>query len=719
MKRLTELIAFSLLATGSGVAQSDFLIVRERVISEILETPVDDQLVFHLMQIIRQDGSWQGIDYDDLSNTGFEHSMHLANMVDLALAYNKQGTGYYRSERVRQLLNRSMDYWCENDFICENWWWNQIGTPGALVNVLLVMGDELKPEIRRKMLPIMGRAHLGAPGARPGGDRIKIAGIAARQALATGEAESFRQIFQVINDEIRFNTGDRGMQNDYSFHHRIDRVNNTVSYGMGYAQAFTEWAGYVEGTRYAFSTERVEMLVDYYLDGICKQMVYGIYPDKGVKNRSISRRERFGPAGTSIPRTLLRVTDYRNDELEEIIRLRRGEAEPSLSYSKFFWQSEHFVCQRPDYYSSVRMYSLRNRNMEVPYNSEGLKNHHKGDGANFLSIRGDEYLNIWPVYDWQKIPGATILQKPELPPPGEVQKEGLTGFVGAVTDGYYGAVTFDFISPHDPVKARKSWFFFDDHYVCLGAGIESLSPYPVVTTLHQSLLGTDVMVREDQKVRRMNLGTHRLQDPEWIHHDGVGYLILDTGMVHLSNRVEKGTWYDISRQWDVSKDTVQKEVFKLWIDHGARPQGRRGGLVNQPMIARDVTYRYAVIPALEINEMQRAADRLTGSQGIRIIANNRWLQGVYHMGEGIAQVIFFRAGTASLPGGVSVSLDSPGAVMLHMEGSRVSKVTAADPSRLMQRLHLTLEIPGSATRDLAIDLPEEPCAGRSITLTME
>ena len=57
--------------------------------------------------------------------------------------------------------------------------------------------------------------------------------------------------------------------------------------------------------------------------------------------------------------------------------------------------------------------------------------------------------------------------------------------------------------------------------------------------------------------------------------------------------------------------------------------------------------------------------------------------------------------------------------MLHMEGSRVSKVTAADPSRLMQRLHLTLEIPGSATRDLAIDLPEEPCAGRSITLTME
>ncbi len=716
MKNLPLFLALCVLPVSSGFGQSDFLIVRERVISEILETTVDDQLIFHLIQIIREDGSWQGINYENVSNTGFEHSMHLANMVDLSLAFNRQGTGYYQSERISRLVNRSMGFWVRHDFICENWWWNQIGTPQALVTVLLIMDEHLDPDIRRQMLPIIGRAHLDAPGARPGGDRIKIAGIAARKALATEDAADFQRIIGVIGDEIRFHTGDRGMQHDYSFHHRVDRVNNTVSYGRGYAAAFTEWAGYVKGTRYAIPIEKVKQLVDYYLDGICKQMVYGIYTDKGVKNRSISRREEFRPHDTSIPRTLLQVTNYRSNELEQIIRLREGNTEPSDAFSRFFWQSEHFVCQRPEFYTSVRMFSRRNRNMEVPYNSEGLKNHHKGDGANFLSLQGDEYVNIWPVYDWQKIPGTTVLQKPALPAPGEIQKDGLTMFVGAVTDGLYGAVGFDFISPHDPVKARKSWFFFDDFYLCTGAGIESATGYPVVTTVNQCLLIGDVMVKRGRSTKRMTTGSHRLEEAEWVHHDHVGYLFPDTSGIRLSNQVERGTWFDISKQWSTPKDTVSREVFKLWIDHGARPQGRRGGLVNSPMIARDVTYQYVVIPSVKLNEMKKRADELTGSGGVEILSNNRWLQAVRHRNQGVVQMIFFRAGTLKFSGEFTVSLDSPGAVLLKMEGSSIREITVSDPSRLMDRLHITMEHQGSEPVKVVIDLPAGPYAGQSTTV---
>ncbi len=66
--------------------------------------------------------------------------------------------------------------------------------------------------------------------------------------------------------------------------------------------------------------------------------------------------------------------------------------------------------------------------------------------------------------------------------------------MGAVTDGLYGAVGFDYISPHDFIKARKAWFFFDEEYVCLGAGIEARSGYPVATTLNQTLLKGEVGV---------------------------------------------------------------------------------------------------------------------------------------------------------------------------------------------------------------------------------
>ena len=45
------------------------------------------------------------------------------------------------------------------------------------------------------------------------------------------------------------------------------------------------------------------------------------------------------------------------------------------------------------------------------------------------------------------------MQKPKLHGPENIQLDGLTDFVGAVTNGLHGAVAFDFIVPHDRVEA--------------------------------------------------------------------------------------------------------------------------------------------------------------------------------------------------------------------------------------------------------------------------
>lgn len=76
-------------------------------------------------------------------------------------------------------------------------------------------------------------------------------------------------------------------------------------------------------------------------------MVYGIYQDVSVKNRSITQKAGFQPQDVVEIERLLISTDYRRDELQEIMRLRKGEASPSLSFSKFFWQTEHFVARDP------------------------------------------------------------------------------------------------------------------------------------------------------------------------------------------------------------------------------------------------------------------------------------------------------------------------------------------------------------------------------------
>lgn len=509
------------------------------------------------------------------------------------------------------------------------------------------------------------------------------------------------------------------MQHDYSFHHRVDRVNNTSSYGYGkYANAYGEWSYYVSGTAYAFSKEKINQLVDYYLDGIYKQMVYGVYEDISVKNRSISHRaSSFQPYSTlEIERVLVVNTDYRKAELEEIIRLRKGETEPSASFAKFFWQTEHFVFQRPSFYTTVRMFSTRNRNMEEPYNGPGKTTHHRADGTNYLMLKGDEYHNIWAVYDWQKISGTTIMQKPALPGPDDIQKDGLTDFVGAVTDGLYGAVVFDFKSPHDPLEAKKSWFFFDEEYVCLGTDIKGQSNLPVATTLNQVLMRSDVSMMQGGTQQKIAKGNRSLQNVKWVHHDKVGYIFPEPATVSLSNQVETGRWSDITDQKNINKEVVSEEVFTLWFDHGKKPSG--------------ASYQYIVVPNVSEQQLNASSQN---NRSVKILSNTPALQAVRQDKLGISQLAFYKAGIVEIEKEVSVRLDSPGMVMLKTREGRLHELTLSDPSRMLSRMLVSVsgiyKVQGDSYRTLVdesknvtlfiVDLPQGVYLGKSVHLEVE
>lgn len=410
-----------------------------------------------------------------------------------------------------------------------------------------------------------------------------------KQALFKRDESILERVVRVMADEIKVTTG-RGLKPDMSFHHRTDNVICTLSYGNGYANSFSYWAVKIAGTKFTFPDKAIKLLIDYYLDGICKSMVCGKFPDPGAKNRDLSRKGTLNPAGAEIAENLRKASDYRKAELEDIVKIRKGEKEPALTWDRFFWHSEYFTHQRPGYFSSVRMHSSRNHNMEQPHNEEGLKNHHVGDGSNFISLTGKEYLDIFPVWDWQKIPGTTVVQKPALPHWREIAKKGLTDFVGGVTDGEYGAAAFDFSSPHDPLKARKAWFFFDEEYVSLGAGITAEADYPVFTTLNQCLLNNEVVVKTKKGETILNKGQHTLNDVSWVFHDGIAYLFPSPENVNLSNSTATGSWREINHQAGASDEIVQKEVFSLWLDHGIKPQ--------------HAGYEYIVVPTIEATSIE-------------------------------------------------------------------------------------------------------------------
>ena len=707
------LLFFLLTGSVAKGADKDIELIRQRIIAETLSSDVNTSRIKELIKTIREDGTWTGINYADTSKTAFEHGRHLENMVQLSRAFVKKGTGWTGNKEVKQTLYATLNYWLAHDFICENWWWNEIGTPNALIQVLLMMDKNLTKEQINKALPIIKRSNLQAQGARESGDRIKIGGIQAKTALFSYDTTQFNYVIQVIEGQIKFVTG-RGMQYDYSFHHRDDRVNNTLSYGSDYANAFAEWAAYVAGTKYQFSEKPVHQLIDYFLDGICKMMPYGKYPDPGASNRDITRVGDLRSAGAITPERLLKVTDYRKDELEQIVKNRNGEEMKAKPFGKFFWDSEYYTHQRNGYFTSVRMFSSRNYNMEYPYNGEGLLNHYRGDGTNYLSRTGTEYYNTSPVYDWQKIPGTTILQKPLLEPEKEVQKQGTMDFVGAVADGLYGAVAFDFTSPHDPLRAKKAWFFFDTEYVCLGSGIYSETNAAVATTLNQCLLRGDVTVMSGDREQTLPQGERILDKVQWVFHDSIGYYFPEPAQINLSNRIASGSWFKINRQTDSPKEEVKIEMFKMWINHGSRVAGGK--------------YQYVVVPAIGKEDLKKYAAK----PSVEILSNTPEIQAVRHTGLNIIQLVFYKNGEILLPGDLKIQMDSPGILMLKTEGSGIKEISVADPSRKLGKIHLRvnrkIEKQGSNfnarwnsaenSSEITIDLPQTVYAGKSITIRL-
>ena len=127
---------------------------------------------------------------------------------------------------------------------------------------------------------------------------------------------------------------------------------------------------------------------------------------------------------------------------------------------------------RDGYHVGIKLSSDRTKNGEV-VNNENLLGYYLSDGVTTLMQDGDEYYNIMPLIDWNKLPGTTTPQGAlkNLNDWAEWNGEhlwnwkGNRSFVGGVSDGMYGAAVMDYSL--DGLDAHKSWFMFDDEMICL------------------------------------------------------------------------------------------------------------------------------------------------------------------------------------------------------------------------------------------------------------
>jgi len=688
-------------------AQNELLLVRDRFVRSVLPVHAEDTAaliadVTPFRATLGADGNWPDIDYANTSRSTWTTCDHLQRVLRMAkLARYERNSGRVDAA-LEQQAKLALDWWTAHDYQNSNWWWNEIGVPelmGEIGNLLLpiLSAEELRAlDITMRRSDWRGNHWTGANLTWGLINQIARGLLQSDRAMV---AEAYRQ----MGEGIRVvSAAEEGIQQDESFHQHGRQLYNG-GYGLDFANDVGRFLSFAWGTRFEVPADRLAIYSAFLLDGE-QWMIRGDVFDYSTVGREITRPGKVAaphgapgsPISPAAPEySLGRVTQMlsaeslpRQREFQIFaVRLAGKPGIPELSGNRSFWLSDYMVHRRSGYMTSVKMLSSRMKNAEV-VNSEGKQSVHLSDGVNLLYLTGDEYRDIFPVWDWTRLPGTTAIQGTlvtgERDPVGTI---GQTSFDGSVSDGTYGLAAMDL--KRGALSAQKAWFFFDDAYVALGAGITLTEDmqHAVATDVNQTLLDGDVL--SSTASGPLAQGRHHIDAAPgtWIYHDHVGYLFPERTQLTLEAGPRTGSWSTIGTG---PAQPVTRSIFDLWIQHGTAP--------------RDAGYEYIVLP--NISRGQLAAR--SRAPRLRILANAAELQSVYDPQPGLVEAVFRKAGTLRTPLGV-LSVDQA-CLLLAARSAHGWKITASNPEN--QALTLTVQIDANS---LTLSLPGGEAAGSSLT----
>jgi len=678
--------------------RADLAVLKQRLKGVFLPNyqeriPAPSAQSLKLVSTLSADGSWPDVNYDDKSLTGWSPSRHFDGLWSLTAEYVRLKPAAPARQALKDAINRALAFWFRRDPQSNNWWHNRIGAQQRFSRIGLLLDDELTPEQRAGIVKILRRSTtVGATGENlvwTAGNTV-VRGILERSPAVCAAA------FEKIADEIRIAPDvDEGVKADGSFLQHGQQLYNG-GYGAGFAVDTSRFLYYAANTAYQFPREKIDIVTSYILDG-SRWMVYRNVPDYSTRGRDITRVARPpGPCFLAAACQQLRESPGPRQAEVAAFCDELNKSENGLTGNKHFWHSDYMTHRRAGWMLSVKMLSSRMQSGEVG-DGEGLRSHLLSDGVTYL-YTGDglAYHNIFPVWDWKRLPGITAAWSP-APPEGPVASFGNSDFAGGVSDGTYGACAF--IHERGSLKARKAWFFFDHECVALGAGIES-GPEPAYTSLEQNLSSGDATVCDGGRVHPLS-GEISSQNIRWVHHRGVGYFLLQKARVTARAAPQTGSWQNISRGG--SHAPLSMDVFSLYIDHGPG--------------ARGASYQYLVAPM-----MLAACKTYAAAVPVRVLANTADTAAVEHTGLGIVQAAFFREGSVTVSDGMTLGVDKPCLLMCRKEKNKLT-ISAASPLNRADTLGITVraELTGTAAvwqksrgmTKIRLKLPEDEFAGQT------
>lgn len=560
----------------------------QNVIELQQQYPLLDSQVMKWIETLQPDGSWPDINYQDRKRSGWEPKIHAERIRQLAKYYaeKKANGAENKLDPVEQALHRAMNFWFQRKLICDNWWYNQIGVPRTLGPAFLIFEQMMTADEKQAAVEVMKKARFGMTGQ----NKVWLAGNVLIRGLLENDWTLVKAARDTIVSEIVLGRVE-GIKEDWCFHQHGPQQ-QLGNYGLSFLWNMSFYSALFSDTSLAFSESQRQILHALLLEGY-QWIVWKGHFDVNALNRQLFKNADVDKAFCLMFAAQALQTGSDMETKREISRMIRwnmdGEREENAFVgNKHFYTSDYTIHRTKKWMASVKMASDRVIGTEL-VNEDNLKGYYMADGALYTYARGDEYHDIFPYWNWRRIPGTTTYDsEAAIPDPNKCDARNHSSFVGGVSWNGTGITSMRL--DRNCLHANKSWIFTDDYVLCMGSDIHADSISGIQTSIDQ----------------RFSAGPFWSCNNERFFHDHTGYIVLEADTCVATNEVREGQWKDFMGMYKPEK--LADNIFSLYLKHRT----------DLP-----ASYLYLVLPATSRQEVAEF-----DCKGIRVLRNDETAQAV-------------------------------------------------------------------------------------------
>lgn len=707
--------------------------------------PSDPDIAAQISLITSQaESHWSTMDntpgsylWSDLASTTV--SAHITSnytrLREMALAYSTYGSSLYNNTALKNDIIVALDWMYQNRYNetksqYDNWWDWQIGAPQRLLDITVLLYDQLTPaQIDHYMDAI--EKFTPSVGSMTGANRVWKATIIALRGVIVKDGAKIAAARDALSQVFHYVTSGDGFYKDGSF-----IQHDTIAYNGGYGIALlgdiANLIYFLSGSTWTVTDPNVANVYKWVYDSFEPFVYKGALMDM-TRGREISREpnqdhERgarliqyiirlstFAPAPDAavykkMVKYWIQADTYRSFFINcpiPIIVLAKSIMNDSsvtprgeLIAHKTFNSMDRAVHLRPGFGFAVSMSSSRISNYEA-INNENKKGWYTGDGMTYL-YNGDlaHYSgDYWPTVNPYRLPGTTVDTMTRSTSSGQNYRSTGTLVGGVEIEGLYGVSAMSLDGWNSNLRARKSWFMFDDEVVALGAAITNSdqtgngwdgAPRRVETIIENRKLndsGSNVLLVN---------GTDKTATPSWsqtgvtwahlagsVAGSDIGYYFPGGATVKGLREARTGNWNSINSKG--STTDITRNYQTLWFDHGTNP-------TNQ-------TYSYVLLPGKSSAQVSSYA----GDPDITVLENSASAQAVKENNLDVVGAVFWADAPKwiTVDGENFVSSNKKSTVMTKETAGEI-EIAVSDPTQLNTGT-ISIEINRNASSAISAD----------------